>query len=520
MASSSKKIVKTDNSMDYYSDNSTTTKTAKKRKEKRSDDDSPTEVAYKKKAAKEDLDKEHPPIATQHSNRKGKVKLRNTSMSNNLNCDENMDLQTMKALINSCPGKNVDDDSDTDYSSDSSHSSSGSESSAHTTRNEKTSSHSYKNTPFSNQPQATDQSKENHEVEMFVKECLDLKEGLITKKQAIQIKKKVGLMYNKILQLTSENQELRKMQRDSMKMNAKLKNLEQVIGGLTRTVQEIKEEAHKPASYASKLKAPGPTKTVHAEQNTRHAVIISPRDGSSLTSSEATKEVLMENLAPAKEKIRISGLKKISNNRVVVETTTKEEMERVLKNEKLQEAGLVAGIPAKKRPMIIVYDVPAQLNEEEFLAALRQQNLQNLSRAKFKEEVRLSHKTGTKDQTTDNRVIEVTPAIRETLLKQDRVYIGWSSLRVRDFISVSRCYKCQSYGHVSKYCRAANETCGHCGGEGHAFKCCPKVNDAPTCINCKRASRPCEHSSRSPECPAYKIALSNHLSKFDYGNDA
>ena len=69
----------------------------------------------------------------------------------------------------------------------------------------------------------------------------------------------------------------------------------------------------------------------------------------------------MENLAPAKEKLRISGLKKISNNRVVVETTTKEEMERVLKNEKLREAGLVASIPAKKRPMIIVYDVPAQL---------------------------------------------------------------------------------------------------------------------------------------------------------------
>ena len=69
----------------------------------------------------------------------------------------------------------------------------------------------------------------------------------------------------------------------------------------------------------------------------------------------------MKNLAPAKEKLRISGLKKILNNRVVVETTTKEEMERVLKNENLQETGLVAGISAKKRPMIIVYDVPAQL---------------------------------------------------------------------------------------------------------------------------------------------------------------
>ena len=74
--------------------------------------------------------------------------------------------------------------------------------------------------------------------------------------------------------------------------------------------------------------------------------------------------------------------------------------------------------------MLIVYDVPAQLGEEEFLAALRQQNLENLSSAKFKEEIRLSHKTGTWNKITDNRVLEVTPTIRETTLKQDRVYIG------------------------------------------------------------------------------------------------
>ena len=106
--------------------------------------------------------------------------------------------------------------------------------------------------------------------------------------------------------------------------------------GLTRTVQELKGEARKPASYAATVKTPEPSKPViHAERKTRHAVIISPRESSSLMSSEATKAVLIENLAPAKEKLKISGLNKISNNRVVVETTKKEEMERVIKNEKL-----------------------------------------------------------------------------------------------------------------------------------------------------------------------------------------
>ena len=75
----------------------------------------------------------------------------------------------------------------------------------------------------------------------------------------------------------------------------------------------------------------------------------------------------MENLAPAKQKLRISGLKKISNNRVVVETTIKQEIDRVLKNEKLHAASRISGLPTK-RPMLIMYDVPAQLDEEEFLA--------------------------------------------------------------------------------------------------------------------------------------------------------
>ena len=81
-------------------------------------------------------------------------------------------------------------------------------------------------------------------------------------------------------------------------MNAKLKDLnpEQVVEGIARTVRELKGEARKPVSYVAKVKAPGPNKLViQAVKKTRHAVIISPREGSCLMSSEATKDALMEN---------------------------------------------------------------------------------------------------------------------------------------------------------------------------------------------------------------------------------
>ena len=111
-----------------------------------------------------------------------------------------MDLSTRQMLRDTRNQSNDNDNSDTDCdsSSDSSINSSGSETSAATARNGKTSSRSYSNTLFSNHPQGTtNQCKEGNDVEKFLKKCLTLEEGLITKKQATQIKEKIELMYNK-----------------------------------------------------------------------------------------------------------------------------------------------------------------------------------------------------------------------------------------------------------------------------------------------------------------------------------
>lgn len=164
-------------------------------------------------------------------------------------------------------------------------------------------------------------------------------------------------------------------------------------------------------------------------------------------------------------------------------------MERVLKNEKLHVARLITGLPVKKKPLLIVHDVPSNANGKGFLSGLRQQNLDSTQNSKFQEEVRKLHRNGNRNSEI-NLVIEVSPSIRETLLKQDRIYNSWHAQRIRDYLTECRCYKCQSFGHVSKYCKAENGIYGHCSSEGHAFKNCLKKNSNPTCINCKRAAKP------------------------------
>ena len=86
----------------------------------------------------------------------------------------------------------------------------------------------------------------------------------------------------------------------------------------------------------------------------------------------------------------IQRVKKICNNGVLIETTTREDMERVLNNEKLREESLVTELPGKKRLQMIVYVVPTSISKKDFLAALRQQNLEEMDRGKFKDEVKIS----------------------------------------------------------------------------------------------------------------------------------
>ncbi|KOC58705.1 hypothetical protein WH47_09117, partial [Habropoda laboriosa] len=33
--------------------------------------------------------------------------------------------------------------------------------------------------------------------------------------------------------------------------------------------------------------------------------------------------------------------------------------------------------------------------------------------------------------------------------------------KAHDYVVATRCYKCQGYGHTSKYCRSSADTCGH-----------------------------------------------------------
>ena len=145
------------------------------------------------------------------------MQLINTRVRHKVSSDEeNMDLSTRQMLRDN-RNQNDNDNSVIDYDSSSDYSinSSSSETSAATASNGKPSSRNYSNTLSSNhQQRTTKQCKEDCDVEKFVKKSLTLEEERITE-MVTQIKEKVEFMYNKILQLKSENKERRKNERQT-----------------------------------------------------------------------------------------------------------------------------------------------------------------------------------------------------------------------------------------------------------------------------------------------------------------
>lgn len=254
-------------------------------------------------------------------------------------------------------------------------------------------------------------------------------------------------------------------------------------------------------------------KTV-AKKPEKNVVEIFPTEGES---SDKTKEALFSLVNPRKSKLRIKNIRKIKDNGIAVETEDKEGLQTLIGNEKLASAGLKVVAGSKRRPRLQIYDVPRETEESEILSSIRKQNLDGMTPAKVAEEICLAFKTGPKTGETVNWVIEATPEMRETLLKKGKLYIGWRSCRVADFAEATRCFKCQSFGHIAKYCRKEKEVCGHCAEEGHTFANCTKKNTTAICTNCKSKGKPFDHESKDKKCPMYRAALTRVISQTNYG---
>ncbi|KAL0833096.1 hypothetical protein ABMA28_001206 [Loxostege sticticalis] len=292
-------------------------------------------------------------------------------------------------------------------------------------------------------------------------------------------------------------------------------DLSQQLQALKQTVEESTRPVPIAASFADMVKT-SPNNFV--QPSVVNSIAIYPTD--KMKSSDDTKTLVQKIIQPDQMKLHVRSLRKTKNGGVIISTDTKDDIQKLKQSAQLTTSGLTLDEPHKRKPRIVVVGVPSSMQEKDVFNCIYQQNLADrldgMTPEIFLKSVKLSHKSGKKDADTCNYIIEVPANIRKAIITKDRVFVNWSSCPVRDFTLVTRCFKCQQYGHAAKTCREEHNTCGHCGELGHLMKECPKKAEPPKCATCLHYKKPCNHKTGDPDCPAKKMAEKRYIDSIDY----
>lgn len=251
-----------------------------------------------------------------------------------------------------------------------------------------------------------------------------------------------------------------------------------------------------------------------------HKIIIKPRDTDKFKDSENVKALLLQELKDVTERLKVKDIIKLKDKSVLLNLDSENDV-------KLVEEGIGESLltvrPGKIAPRIIIFNVPKDLPEDEMMTQLVIKNCVGIGEreelvSEMKTLFRLKAKQGpnAKDNNRNHMVLSVSGRIYRAIIGVGRIFIGFNSFRVQEFISLTRCYKCQGFGHTSSVCRREKVVCSFCSGEDHSFKDCPNKAKTPCCVNCKMRKLNTEHEAGVKTCPEYVKNLDLYKRKINY----
>nr|XP_015840246.1 PREDICTED: uncharacterized protein LOC107399080 [Tribolium castaneum] len=245
-------------------------------------------------------------------------------------------------------------------------------------------------------------------------------------------------------------------------------------------------------------------------------VVIKPNDTlKNVKSSEDTRKILMTK-SPKDFGIKVNKIVPIRNNAILVESNCPS-IFNLTENGVLKSLNLTAERINKTWPKIQIFDVPKDLDADQLISEIQKQ--QDLPESLPKNFVKTAFKVGNKDGKANQWVVELHPVARNHFIKSgSRLFINWKSLHIRDYLRVTRCFKCQKFGHVSKFCNSEKQ-CGYCASTDHESVTCKLKNEENKhkCSNCTRAEQQdTNHAAESSNCPIYKNRLQEAIKNIDF----
>lgn len=109
---------------------------------------------------------------------------------------------------------------------------------------------------------------------------------------------------------------------------------------------------------------------------------------------------------------------------------------------------------------------------------------------------------------TQSAVVSLPIGIGRKALMVGKIRIGWVICRIREQVTLKKCYRCLEFGHFASKCTNTQDRsnmCRRCGETGHIAKNC---TNKPECMLCKHLEyTDVNHVAGSGRCMVFKKAL-------------
>lgn len=260
--------------------------------------------------------------------------------------------------------------------------------------------------------------------------------------------------------------------------------------GLDRTyLRKILEFVFKDTGVQVKLLIPGTTGSVNkAKTYTQQTVLVRKGEKSY---AELLKSV-KQSVDPEKIGVKIKSMKETARGDLVLSVMGGEEKASSLRTEIQAKLRDVDVATRKSTVTLHISDVDPTVNKEE---------IRNCIAAHIKADKNSVEITSLRPNRNGNHTVTVKlprDGARQ-LISSGRIQIGWLLSKVRERVSITRCFKCLGFGHTQRECTGKDRSgeCLRCGKTGHKAKDC---KNTPFCTKCQAE----EHRADSIRCPYYK----------------
>lgn len=240
--------------------------------------------------------------------------------------------------------------------------------------------------------------------------------------------------------------------------------------------------------------------------------------------STETKKDIKNNINPMELGVGVSQLREISKGQVIIRSNN--QRDRVKLQEEIQSKmsdKYEIRVIKMKTPKIRIAGIRREDDEEDEVL-VRQIIEQNGLDTKVKDfKVKILRKIFSKRYPkTMSMILDVDAVTYRSLMERERINLGWSVVKVEDYIGVVRCYKCLGYNHFAKEC-TKRKACYKCSSEHNGRDC--NIVDNFQCVNCREAieklnlNLKSDHVAFSYDCPCYQRVLKIQQSKVKYDTD-